>query len=204
MLALLEASWLDQVGDYGRALTTALGVAAPLVGLFFAIRSRYRQTLGRRRERYQRLARLGVGAQLSFFISVLKDPPAMRRTLDGEVTEFAEPGHPMYDPAKVTPGDIDNAHEVKLPKNYTECFFIDRDYYVQTISDDDETILAFSVTTRNQRFTPTFTRVPEPSWVIQLKERVQIWITLIKLRREGLRRQTAPVKPQNPTTEVVP
>jgi len=43
--------------------------------------------------------------------------------------------------------------------------FIDRDYYVQTISDDDETVLAFSVTTRSRRFHPVY-QVHRPPGII--------------------------------------
>lgn len=37
-----------------------------------------------------------------------------------------------------------------------ECFFIDRDYYIQAVCDPDESVVAFSVTTRSKRFAPTF------------------------------------------------
>jgi len=45
------------------------------------------------------------------------------------------------------------------------CTFIDRDYYVQTVSDEDETVLAFSVTTRSVRFKPRFHGLRRLGWV---------------------------------------
>jgi hypothetical protein len=43
-----------------------------------------------------------------------------------------------------------------VPKTWTECVWIDRDFYVHAIADDDETIHAYSVTTRSKRFRPSF------------------------------------------------
>jgi hypothetical protein len=42
--------------------------------------------------------------------------------------------------------------------------FVDRDFFVQTITDSDDTVLAFSVTTRNRRFAPTFEWPPNIGW----------------------------------------
>lgn len=42
--------------------------------------------------------------------------------------------------------------------------FIDRDYFVQTISDDDHSVLAFSVTTRSSRFKPAFQLPRKRGW----------------------------------------
>jgi hypothetical protein len=51
---------------------------------------------------------------------------------------------------------VTGAHRIHTTRAFTECVFIDRDFYLQTISDHDETVLAFSVTTRRRRFAPTF------------------------------------------------
>lgn len=57
-------------------VTSILGGGAALFAMWEAIRRRYRTTIGRRSGNYRRLARLGTGAQLSFFESVLGEPPA--------------------------------------------------------------------------------------------------------------------------------
>jgi len=41
-------------------------------------------------------------------------------------------------PALADPDD--SVHQVMEERSYAECFFIDRDYYMQTISDEDETV----------------------------------------------------------------
>jgi hypothetical protein len=134
-------------------LAELLGGAAALLVLAAGVRDRYRRTLGRRRDRYERLARLGTGAQMSFFIAVLGEPPAMRRTITrDDYVECVGSEDPRFDPALAQY----NSHEVHESRTFTECFFIDRDFYVQTLSDPDETVVAFSVTARHRRFRPVF------------------------------------------------
>src|SRR6266508_283303 len=109
---LLADSWYHRLADsFPRfsELLSALLAAVAVVGL---VRGGYRRTLGRRRDRYARLERLGTNAQLSFFSSALGEPPAMRRTVDSSVTRFDEAGNPYPE-----------------PKNWIECIWIDRDYY---------------------------------------------------------------------------
>jgi hypothetical protein len=60
----------------------------------------------------------------------------------------------------------------------TECFFLDRDYYVQTISDSDETVLAYSVTSRARCFRPRLEVPARPP----VRSR---WKTERRWRREG-------------------
>lgn len=132
--------WLGRVGGLLTALVAALALLSLTRGL-------YRKTLGRRRDRYARLARLGTNAQVSFFESVLGDPPAMRRSASGSVTAFDDAGEPYA-----------------VPKTWTECIWIDRDFYVHAVADEDETIHAYSVTTRSRRFRPTL-RQPGGTWV---------------------------------------
>jgi hypothetical protein len=124
--------WLGRVGEILAAVVTA-GV---VLGFLWR---RYQRTLGRRRDRYGRLARLGTNAQISFFASVLGEPPAMRRTQDSTVSRYDDAG---------------NAYPE--PKTWIECVWIDRDFYVHAVADEDETIHAYSVTTRSRRFRPTF------------------------------------------------
>lgn len=57
------------------------------------------------------------------------------------------------------------------PRRFEVSTFIDRDYYVQTISDDDETVLAFSVTTRSPRFRPVYQVHRQPGLLERLKWR---------------------------------
>jgi hypothetical protein len=148
---------LTNVGKYLLALASVLGGAAALLALAAAVRTWYRRNLGRRRDRYERIARLGTGAQLSFFASVLGEPPAIRRTITKDDSiDYVGPGDPRFDPSLADPEGFEPMHEVLEARSYTESVFIDRDYYVQTISDYDETVLAFSVTTRNKRFAPVF------------------------------------------------
>jgi hypothetical protein len=141
-------------------VSAALAVAA-------AAREGYRRTLGRRRDRYARLARLGTGTHLSFFEAVLGEPPAIRRTVTKNVYEYIDSDDPRYDPALADPDD--DSHELVVPAEFVECIFVDRDYYVQTVSDFDDTVLAFSVTTRRRRFRPRFQTPPNPG----LRERIR-------------------------------
>jgi len=138
----------ENLGDIGLGLAAVLGGAAALLTIWAALRSWYRRTLGRRRDRYERLARLGTQALLSFFQSVLGEPPAMRKTITAEVSEYNQ----------------DAGKNATVKRDFLECFFIDRDYYVQVVCDLEETVLAFSVTTRSSRFRPTFSFPPKPSF----------------------------------------
>jgi hypothetical protein len=138
------------VGDIAVFLTTLLA----LLSLWAAIKEGWRRTLGRRGDLYRRLARLGVGGQLSFFEAVIGEPPAIKSTVGG--TTLEEEGESV----------------VERPKDFTQSFFVDRHFYLQTISDESETVQAFSVTTRHRRFTPTFTGLPKPG----LSSRVWLWM----------------------------
>jgi hypothetical protein len=87
---------LNNATDVAIGAGTLLGGAAALLVLWAAVRAAYRRTLGRRRDRYERLDRLGTGAQLGFFIAVLGEPPAIRHTVVAdpyvEVVVEGEPG----------------------------------------------------------------------------------------------------------------
>jgi hypothetical protein len=167
--------------EWATAVAGLLGGAVALLGLAAALRGWYRRTPGRRRDRYERLARLGTGAQLSFFISVLGEPPAIRTTIEKKVRKFVPRDEAAddvgeTDDAATPPQDEEDlgGEFVVVPEAFTECFFIDRDYYVQTISDADETVLAFSVTTRKGRFAPTFTMLPRPRPIDRIRWRLQV------------------------------
>ncbi len=134
-----------------------MAYAPPLVAalaLLAGLRAWFMRTLGRRRNRYERLGRLGTNAHLSFFASVLGEPPAIRRSLVSKVEVWHE-------------GSDEAVLEDRL---FFESVWIDRDYYVHAFSDRDDAVAAFSVTTRNPKFRPTL-RSPgytleERSWLL--------------------------------------
>jgi hypothetical protein len=134
-------------------VATLLGGATALLALGAWIRRLYRRTLGRRRDHYERLSRLGTGVQLAFFESVLGQPPAIRHTVVNENYVDLEIGD---DEAVSDPETAPEVREIVSPRAFVECFFIDRTYYVQTFSDGDGTVIAYSVTTRQKRFRPIF------------------------------------------------
>jgi hypothetical protein len=135
--------------DVGLA-AALLASLAGLLAIGGAARAWWRRTLGRRANRYARLARLGTGAHLSFFVSVLGEPPAMRSSIvKADYVEWVSSDD----------ADFDTSAEPQtrlVSRHFEVSTFIDRDYYVQTITDDDETVLAFSVTTRSRRFHPVY------------------------------------------------
>src|SRR2546421_461808 len=106
-------------------------VAAGLV-IGNAILTGYRKTVGRRRDLYARIGRLGPGTQLSFFESVLGEPPAIQRTIARRAYRVVVSGDPDYDPALADPDD--NSYETVEDRGYRESIFVDRDYYVQAIA----------------------------------------------------------------------
>jgi hypothetical protein len=60
--------------------------------------------------------------------------------------------------------DTEDVQKVFCDKTFLECIFIDRDYFVQTISDEDESVLVFSVTTRSPQFHPVFQLPYKVGW----------------------------------------
>jgi hypothetical protein len=144
----------------GSAATLVAGLWA-LLAITQILASVYRRTVGRRRDRRARLARLGTGAQLSFFEAVLGEPPAMRRSFQQPDEAIVTQDDPRFDPRLVQPGE--SWHAVPETRSLIESIFIDRDYYVQTISDLDQTVLAFSVTSRSSRFRPRYDLPARPS-----------------------------------------
>lgn len=182
----IELAW-DAVLAVGALLVVVTGALA----LAPALRGWWRRTtIGRRRDHYRRLSRLGTNAQLAFFNSVLGQPPAYRRTFTAAVTtlasdphgadayvtrialfarEFADLGiaddsEPEGDgaPRAADEADFDL---VQLPVQMSEVIWVDRDYYVQALVDSDESVLAFAVTTRHRRFRPRYEGPSPPSWL---------------------------------------
>lgn len=147
MLALILST------DQTVAIGTLVAALAALLGVASVVRGWYRQTLGRRRDRYRRLERLGTGAQLTFFSSVLGEPPAMQETIvKDDYAEIVSSGDADFDSAL---GEFATQRRY-VTRAFLVSTYVDRDYYVQTICDDDQTVLAFSVTTRSSRFRPRF------------------------------------------------
>ena len=128
-------TWYDRAGN-GLAYAPAL---AAVIALLAGARAWYRRTLCRRSDKYERIARLGTNAHLTFFTSVLGEPPAMHRSLTSMVS--------------VLPEDSDEL--VLEDRAFLESVYIDRDFYVHTFSDHDGAVVALSVTTRSPRFRPT-------------------------------------------------
>lgn len=120
---------------------TVLGGLVAALGLASYARTLLRRTVGRRYDAGRRLTRLGTGAQLAFFEAVLGEPPAMRRRFECDLPDWESELGPDGEPPNVT-------------RTYVESFFMDPLHYVQTVSDEDETVVGFSITTRNRRFRP--------------------------------------------------
>lgn len=127
------------VGEYIQAAGAVLGIVVAAITILAAFRGWYRRTVGRRHDLSMRIARLGTGAQLDFFTAVLGEPPAMRRSVTWKATKFDDRG---------LGHKIDNVGH--------ESVYWTRLAYVQTLTDADGTVIAFSVTTRHWRFRPRF------------------------------------------------
>lgn len=115
---------LIRIGELVAAIVAAITLAS-------AVQNIYRRTLGRRRRSHKALARLGTNAQLAFFTEILGEPPAIRRSL------------PEQAPAQ--------AKQRILGKHW-ENIFVSRDFFVQAITNTDDTVVQYSVTTRTKRF----------------------------------------------------
>lgn len=155
-------------GDWAVGVATVVAAVIAVVGSVGGLRRWYRRTLGRRRHAYERLGRLGTGAQLSFFESVLGEPAAVRHTVVNEqYREIVSAGDPRFDleAAIAAYPEDPTSHDVYEQRAFLRSIFVDRDFLVQTISDDDDTVSAFSVTTRSRRFAPTFQWPPSVGWL---------------------------------------
>lgn len=130
------------------------GAVAALV-LLDSARGWFRRTIGRRRDSYRRLHRLGTGARLQFFESVLGEPPAISRRHEIEVER--------WDPQQ-------DAASPRMEAFY-EHFFIKPDHYVHVVTDADDTVACFSITARSTGFRPTFTAPNR----MALADRIRNW-----------------------------
>jgi hypothetical protein len=93
--------------------------------------------------------------QLGTFETALTRSPSIFTRVSKEVEEWGDTGRPQL-----------------VTKEYSVHLFVDRDYYLQALVDDADTIVAFSVTARRRRFSPRFTSWPRPRWRERLKWRL--------------------------------
>jgi hypothetical protein len=114
------------------------------------VQSAFKRTLGRKWDLYERLYRLGAGAQLDFFIAVIGEPPALGDTVEVDMPDSTG--------ATALGGDPPSAK-----RSFLRSTFVDPLFYLVTISDEDEAVLGFSITTRRRRFAPTFYAPRAPS-----------------------------------------
>ncbi|HMJ34778.1 MAG TPA: ETEC_3214 domain-containing protein [Baekduia sp.] len=155
---LLAAS----TGDLVVGVATVAAAVVAIVASAGGLAAWYRRTLGRRRHGYARLARLGTAAQLSFFEAILGEPPAIQHTVIKEdFHELITSQDARFDHEHAVVDEYGpRQQELRSPQAFTVSIFVDRDFYVQTISNEDATVLAFSVTTRSRKFAPTFSWPP--------------------------------------------
>lgn len=118
---IAQEGYFDSILEFGELV----GAIVAAIALARTAQSIYTKTIGRRQRDRMRLRRLGTNAQLSYFTSVLGEPPALSRTL----------------PAP-------------YPTSTKEHVFISKDYFVHAVTDTDETVLCYSVTSRSKRFHP--------------------------------------------------
>jgi hypothetical protein len=134
----------DYAGIFG-ALVAALGLAG-------SARSVFRRTLGRTWDVGNRLSRIGTGMQLAYCEALVGRPPALRRAFSREEADWSQ---------DVPEGE----HPPTAVRDYTECFWVDPLFYLQTVSDPDGSVVAFTITTRSRRFHPYITLpIPATRW----------------------------------------
>jgi hypothetical protein len=62
--------FIEAVGEFG----TLVGAVVAAIAVARGVQTLYRRTIGRRRDAYRRLERLGTNAQVAFFSAVLGEP----------------------------------------------------------------------------------------------------------------------------------
>jgi hypothetical protein len=153
---VVQSSGLS-IGD----IAGIVGAVAALIGLRDLARSLYKRTIGRRGDLTRRLQRLGTGGQLDYIESVLGEPPAMRGSFARERPDYRTPREEGEEPPLVT-------------HRYLQCTFVNALCYVQTVSDEDDTVVGFSITTRSRRFHP---ELSFPARRVSLQERLLATVT---------------------------
>jgi hypothetical protein len=163
---VVQSSGLS-IGD----IAGVVGAVAALIGLRDVARSLYKRTIGRRADLTRRLQRLGTGCQLDYVKSLLGEPPAMRHSFERERPDYRTSREEGEERPLVT-------------HRYLECTFVNPLCYVQTVSDHDNTVVGFSITTRSRRFHP---ELSFPARRVSLRERLLATVTRGRRRPGGTR-----------------
>jgi hypothetical protein len=178
----------DQIlSSFVAVATIVAGVPAVFV-ISQVLRSFYARTAGRRRGLERRLRRLGTGAQLAYFEGILGQQPAMRRALEPSLAaqqaadrDIGLRGRLRRSMRLRGPhGDAMNmAVNMAAPTNVptAEIFYVEPEFVVQAIVDQHDTVLAYSITTRDERFRPTLDLPPR----YRARLRSRLWL-LIRYR----------------------
>lgn len=158
----MPANGGDQLSSAVAVATIVAGVPAVfLVGQL--LRNVYAGTIGRRQRLERRLRRLGTGAHLGYFEGILGQRPAMRRPLEArQSAREHDQGAKLHDRLRRhlrTSGRDDTTASVG-DEPTAEIFYIEPEVVVQAIIDKHETVLAYSITTRDERFRPTLDLPP--------------------------------------------
>ncbi|MBV8940120.1 MAG: hypothetical protein JO240_00140 [Solirubrobacterales bacterium] len=156
-----------------------VGAAVAVITLAGPVQNLFRRTLGRKWDLYERLYRLGAGAQLNFFIAVIGEPPALGDTVEVDMPDSGAAGAPDGDPS--------------VKRRFLRSTFVDPLFYLVTISDEDEAVLGFSITTRRRRFAPTFYAPRAPSFRRRIAGRLPFgrqsyWLVRFRLGRTNFAR----------------
>lgn len=159
---------LSTAGDLGSVIAAVLAALALTGG----VRAVWRRTLGRRSDQERRIGRLGVGARLSFYESVLGEPSMKVERVDlhwdddvlgdatakqrrGAVRLFDRtfrPHHHAYMEVMEEPVPLPtlDLHTWVLPDCFVQAY----------VNVSTQTVEGFAVTQRSRRFHPTFAFPP--------------------------------------------
>ena len=114
-------------------------------------------TFGRRRILYRRVERLAPNVRQEYFTDVLKMVPAIAVERSVEFPDFS---HADYlDESRPDP---------KTNAKLTELIWVDRLFFVQAMTDNNDVVLGYAVTTRHPKFRPAFSAplgVARPRWL---------------------------------------
>lgn len=137
-----------------------IGAIAAAVLIAQAIWTAVRMTIARRIILKWRIGQLGPSAQVSFFTATLGRAPAISRSIEYRKLEYVDAWlAPDYDDSdEESPGDDERLVEVKSPGK--EHFYVFPEAYIQVIANEDDSVLAYSVTSRRLWFRPRF-RAPQ-------------------------------------------
>ncbi|MDQ3631725.1 MAG: hypothetical protein M3417_10750 [Actinomycetota bacterium] len=157
-------------------LATVVAAVVAVIAVIGPVQGFLKRTVGRKRDLYRRLHRLGAGAQLSFFTSVIGEPPALRDSIDMDMPDWAAASDEEQEPPLVV-------------QRFVRLTFVDPLFYLVAIADDDDAVLGFSITTRRRRFAPTFYAPRAPLFRDRLVEGITLgrrkahWLVRFQLGR---------------------